>query len=418
MRRVSLLIAFIVLLAVGPVVATPSMQTPDGQFVVSCSDGRQIIGYRVSLQDLAPGGNYRLTLLGDAGFDPAMAIIRGDGTTVCSDNDGLLTGVQLGLVNIGRWQGTSFGTQTTITAGPDINVDLVVGGFAGQSGQFALVIEGFSIDPVADSDAIYVDVPPSVAGEWLGVFMFGAGELDPVVELATLDDDGIYTTTATCDNANLTDCDSIPALTDNGIAFDEASQIVGDPLDAGVLVAPQAGRLWYTFGAARGATTGAYTLFLTGMAPGDPDDHAYICDNVAESIVAASTTYNELYAPENVLDGDPATRWVTGARASGSQSPFIVIGLSDTVVVDRVRINGFVNQRRTNAIKTFDIAVPNPERQTTVALSAEAALRPGYQNFSLTPARVEQIGFVLSATQGGGLFEIIDVQVCAAHDAR
>ena len=415
MRRYSFLLALLVLMAGGPAAVVTLAQTPDGQFVVSCSDGRQVVGLRVSLQDLTPGGEYRVTLLGETGFDPALAVVRGDGTTTCSDNEGVLTGVQLGLGNIGRWQANAFSTQVTIVGGPDTNVELVVGGFAGESGQFALVVEGFTIDPLGESDAIYVDVPPSIAGEWLGVFMIGSGDLDPFLELATLDADGIYTTAATCDNGNVRECDNVPALTENGIAFEEANQVVGDAFDAGLLTAPQAGRLWYTFGAARGASTGAYTMFLTGMAPGDPAERAYVCDNVASSIVSASPTYNELYAPENVLDGDPSTRWVTSARTAAGQSPFIVVGLSDTVVVDSVRINGFVNQRRTNSLKTFDIAVPNPERQTTVAMTAEAALRPGYQSFRITPARVQEIGFVLNATQGGGLFEIFDVQVCAAR---
>lgn len=394
--------------------ATVTAQTADGQFTVTCDDGRQIVGMRVSLQDLTVGGNYRLTLIGEPGFDPALAVIRGDGTITCSDNDGQIAGAQIGLSNIGRWQANAFATQTTIVGGPDTNIELVVGGFAGESGQFALAVEGFSVDPLGETDAIYIDVPPAAAGEWLGVFMIGTDALDPFLELATLDDDGIYTTAATCDNANIRECNEVPALVDNGLAFNEQDRIVGDAFDAGILTTPDAGRLWYTFGAARAASTGAYTLFITGIAPGDPDDHALVCDNVASSIVSSAQAYNELYAPENVLDGDPTTTWVTSA-GSATQRPFIVIGLSDTVVVDSIRINGFNNQRRVNSLKLFDVAVPNSDRQTTVALSAEAALRPGYQRFRITPARVNEIGFVLTETQGGGVFEIVDIQVCAAR---
>ena len=417
MHRFSFLLIVFLLMAVGPAVATPLAQTPDGQFVVSCSDGRQIVGMRVSLQDLTPGSSYRVTLLSDPAFDPALAIVRGDGTSTCSDNEGALGATQIGLANIGRWAASPFNTQVTIVGGPDTNVDLVVGGFSGESGQFALVVEGFTIDPLGESDAIYIDVPPSTAGEMLGVFMLGAGDLDPSVELATLDADGIYTTAATCDNANVRDCDDVPALTDNGIVFDEVTQVVGDAFDAGVLTFPGEGRLWYTFGASRGASTGAYTMFITGMAPGDPVEPTYVCNNVATRIVSASPSYNELYAPENVLDDDPTTRWVGSARGANGQSTFIVLGFDEPVVIDTIRVNGFVNQRRPNALKLFDIAIPNLDRQTTVALSAEAALRPGYQRFRIAPARVQEVGLVLNETQGGSLFEILDVQVCAAGDA-
>lgn len=388
-------------------------QSADGQFVVNCPDGRQIVGLRVSLQDLTVGGSYRVTLLGESNFDPALATIRGDGAITCSDNEGNIAGAQLGLSHIGRWQASAFATQTTVVGGPDTNVELVVGGFAGQSGQFALAVEGFSIDPLGETDAIYVDVPPSMAGEYLGVFMIGAEGLDPYLELATLDDDGIYTTAEACDNANVRECDNVPALVDNGLAFSDTDRLVGDAFDAGILTAPAAGRLWYTFGASRGASIGSYTLFITGMAPGDPVERQYVCNNVAASITSSSASYNELYVPENVLDGDPSTRWVTSA-GSASQLPFLVIGLNDTVVVDSIRISGFVNQRRTNSLKLFNIAIPSGDRQTTVALSAEAALRPGYQRFRITPARVQEIGLVLTETQGGNLFEIFDIQVCAA----
>lgn len=413
MRRMVSLFFVLFLLVVSPVAAEPVAQTSDGQFAVTCADGRQLVGLRVSLQDLTPGANYRLTLVGEGSFDPALAVIRADGTTTCSDNEGAVAGAQVALSNLGRITASPFSTQTVVTGGPDTNIELIVGGFAGESGQFALAVEGFMIDPAGETDAIYIDVPPAAAGEWLSVFMIGTGDLDPFVELATLDADGIYTTAAVCDNANVRECSGVPALVDNGIAFDEANQLVGDAFDAGIMTAPQAGRLWYTFGASRGVSTGAYVMFITGMAPGDSVDRAYVCDNVAATIVSSSLNYNELYAPENVLDGDPSTRWVT-APSSNAQRPFIVIGLSEPVVVQSIRVNAFINERRVNSLKLFDIAIPNSERQTTVAASVEAALRPGYQRFQIPPALVGEVGLVLTETQGGGIFEILDIQVCAS----
>lgn len=392
----------------------PARAQSDGQFVVTCADGRQIVGLRVSLQDLTVGGGYRLTLFGEPGFDPAMAIIRGDETVTCSDNDGSLTGAQIALSSSGRWQGTAFSTQASIIGGPDTNIELIVGGFPGESGQFALVVEGFSIDPAGETDAIYIDVPPSAAGEWLSVLMIGNDTVNPYLELATLNSDGIYTTTQACDDATVRECGTVPPLVDNGVVLSESERVVGDAFDAGIVTAPQSGRLWYTFSASRGATTGGYAIFITGIAPGDAVVRDNICSNVAARVSSASPAYNELYNVDAVLDGDPETRWVTSAPTSG-QRAFLVIGLSDTVIVDSVRVNGFVNERRANAIKQFDIAIPNGERQSTIAASVEAAVRPGYQRYPIVPARVDEIALVLNETQGGGLFEIVDVQVCAAR---
>lgn len=398
-------------------------QTDSPFFVVLCDDGRQIVGYRIILDDLTPRSFLRITAVGAQNFDPAFAVIDQDGESDCTNNDPSAANTIIAVPGIGRVEATDFAAQMTASVSSNGALDLVVGGFPGQSGQFALVIEDLTIDPPSEADRLTIQVPPAAQTEWLNVFMVSGqtGRLDPHMELFFNQQGG--QPEFECDNAGTITCVGVPNLIDRGAVISQESAYSGDSFDAGIIGAFGQEELYYDLRDATGTNTGEYALIISATAPGAVIDTSLICDNVATDIQGSSPSYNATYTTDYLLDGDPSTFWATGAAPldaqSGTRNPnsFVVVGVEASQRINKIRINGYAQSNvdiETNALKRFAVRFPNIDGEVVTALEAELLLQPGYQTFTFLPATIDELGIILLDNYGGTLFTLVDIQICAA----
>src|SRR5690606_1650840 len=130
--------------------------------------------------------SYRVTAFGIDQFDPVVAVISQPGRGDCNDNIEGLADSQVAVPGIGFVEANDLSAQTT--ARTPLNqvsdIEIVVGGVAGSVGQFAVVIEGFRVNPSTEFDQVLVSVPAATVNEALGVFMIGrTNALNPFMRL-------------------------------------------------------------------------------------------------------------------------------------------------------------------------------------------------------------------------------------------
>lgn len=415
MKSVQLFIVTAALLLLAATVT--QAQVIPGVLEVTCPGGDTVIGHRLVFTSVE-SPRVTLTALGIADFDPVLVVIDSDGTPECVFSDNRQVGSAVAVPGLGRAVANSFTTRYVGSVQGN-QLDVIVGGLAGRSGRYALVVDGMTIRPDEDDDPMRLRIPQAASGEWLGVFMFGDGSLDPMM---TVSQPEAEFPLVECDNAGTSTCPASTTLADRGIQFENGDLTVGEVTDAGVLNVYRTAELIYTLGSSRNASDGPYKLLITGTAPGSLLDSSLICDNVVAGVVGASPAYNDIYAQENVLDGDPTTLWVTDNPGvdPDTEEPlervFIVLRLDGRQRVDRIRVNGYTNQRdlANNALRAFEVVLNNPENELVTALEAEAPLQPGYQTYRFLPVELEEIGLLLKTNYGGSLFTVTDVQVCAA----
>lgn len=427
---ISLIVPFTVFAQLEPTEETP---TSESEFLLTCEDGLEIVvSSRIVLRQVSPEFSYRFTAVGIDDYDPVLAVITGPGSGNCNDNVDGLGGSQIAVPGIGFVEANDLSAQ--VTARTALNqfgdVEVAVGGIAGSTGQFAVVVEGFRISPSTELDQVLISVPGAAANETLGVFMIGRTDnLDPIMRLydgSTAENGTIDLSTlsplAICDDGGTDSCVTTPTLNGGGAALETGNVYIADGVDAGIIYTPRTtSPLLYTFGSSDGASSGDYVVVVTGTAPGDPDDPAAICNNVAAGIERVSSNYSALYLPENLLDNDPSTGWATTvgpvdpATGLSTTEEFVVVRLSGLHRVSRVRLNTYSPTEgfESNSIRAFSIAVQNADLQQVTVFNGEATLQPGYHTYSFLPIEVDMIAFVFQSNYGGGFFEVADIQVCA-----
>jgi hypothetical protein len=388
--------------------------------VALCEDGRQVVGYVIVLEGLPSDAAIRLTAVSNTDFDPAIAVLEADGDVTCTNNSASAEGTTIAVPGLGRVEANAFAAQTTVTAGARREIRAVVGGFAGQSGVFALVIENLRLDRPNEADTMEIYLPPSATKEWLNVFMIGADEdLDPALAMYIGDS---VRASQTCDNAGTPTCPGVPDLLDRGAVINTEETYSGDAFDAGVIGAFGEEYLTYEFSDATGNNTGEYVAIISALAPGAVLDTSFICENVAFEVRGASPSYNTTYLSEYILDGDPSTFWVTGAAPLDPQTnartntSFIVIGIEGDRPISKIRINGYAQASQefaTNALRLFAVRFQNENEEVVTAVEGELLQQPGYQSYSFLPAQIGEIGLILIDNYGGTLFTVVDVQICA-----
>lgn len=415
----------------------PTEESPlaDSEFVITCEDGLEIVvSSRIVLRQVSPEFSYRFTAVGIDDYDPVLAVITGPGSGSCNDNVDGLGGSQIAVPGIGFVEANDLSAQVTARTSQNQfgDVEVAVGGLAGSTGQFAVVIEGFRISPNTELDQVLISVPGAAANESLGVFMIGRTEaLNPIMRLydgSTVETGNVdlsnLSPLAICDDGGTDSCVMTPTLNGGGAALETGNVYIADGLDAGIIYTPRAiSPLLYTFGSSEGASSGDYVVVVTGTAPGDPDDPAAICNNVAASIERVSSNYSSLYLPENLLDNDPSTGWATtigpvdATTGLSSTEEFVVVRLNGIHRVSRVRLNTYSPTEgfEENSIRAFSIAVQNADLQQVTVFNGEATLQPGYHTYSFLPIEVDMIAFVFRSNYGGGFFEVADIQVCAEN---
>jgi len=391
-------------------------------FIANCLDGRQIIGHRLILEELVPGSAVRLTAIGQETYDPAIAILNNTDTADCTTNTPEASGNTVAVPSIGRVESNNFTAQTTAFANNAGMLDVIVGGFATQSGQYAVIIETTGIDTPGDQDVMRVQIPPSTYQEWVGVYMVGEGDtVDPYIQV--YEEEFIGRPIDECDNAGTQSCPSMTTLVDRGALMDQRTY-AGDDFDAGIMDVYTQSELIYTFRDASLTTTGDYAIIFTATAPGAVATSTHICDQVEIELRDSSPQYNPAYTLDNILDGDPDTFWVTGAAPLTSEgtretNAFIVIGILEDRPINKIRINGSAQALdgiEQNSLRRFALRFPSPAGEELVtALEAEVTQQAGYQSFNFLPTEVEEFGLVLLDNYGGTLFVLVDIQICGVR---
>jgi len=421
------LISGILLVCLGLIGIPVNAQSAEELFSVTCQDEQQLIGHRLTLPNLGRGETLRFTLLGVRDFSARMGVVEAGGRAECSQLTPELLGSAVAAPSVGRVQGRVMASRAEYTPTSSGSIDVIVGGAAGISGQWALVIDNLSLNRANEVDSMQVAVPPSTRGEWLGVFMMSGTEdssVDPFMVMTAGTEDN--TIRLACDNAGTGTCPHSTTLFERGVQFADEDEItyVGGILDAGAMGVFPYSKLVYEF-SAMGGDTGSYVLILTGTAPGDINDSRLICDNVLARVQDASPEYNSLYPAQNMLDNNPDTRYVTGAPLPDAAAPppvptYVVLEFDQVEIVDRIRIGGYIPapelQPNPNAVQTLSVTFLGRDSNTLVtALKAQLRPLPTYQTFSFVPAETREIGLLLETNFGGTLFEIADVQVCAVR---
>lgn len=400
-------------------------QGQDELYMVTCPDQTQLIGHRLTIPNLSGGDTLEFNLIGVGDFPARMAIIRSADDVECSAPDETLIGSAVAVPGLGRVEAKVFISRETYSPSQG-TLDVIIGGAPGVSGQWAVIINNLSIDNNEEKHTMQVAVPPASRREWMGVFMMAGVEeslLDPyIVMTGGIAEDGIR---LECDNAGTASCPNSTTMFERGVVFADNEELfyVGDVFDAGVLGVFPYGKLVYEFSAARADNSGSYLLIATGTAPGNINDSSLICDNVVSGVQDASPAYNSLYPPLNLLDGDPITRYVTTAPPPETPNPvptYIVLQLSGVHVVDRVRIGGYISnpelQPNPNSPQTVAIAfLGETATELVVATTVELRPQPTYQTIDFLPTQTTEVGIILQTNFGGSLYEIADIQVCAAQ---
>lgn len=416
MRRIMLMM----LLLVSSLNTVLHAQTTDLPAVALCDDGRQIVGYGLRFDDLTPNTNVRVTVLGAGDFDPAFAVVDREGGFQCTNNSMGAEGTTIAIPGLGRVEYNSFAAQRTILIDNSGELNLVVGGFPGQSGQFGVVVENLRIDNPTEVDNLYIKVPVSATKEWLNVFMIArTNNLDPATALYVEND---VRPKRECDNAGTRTCEGIPTLTERGAVISTADIYAADSFDAGVMGAFQAENLRVEFKDVTGTNSGEYIAVFAATATGAVVDTSFVCDNVILSVDGASPSYNSTYITDYLIDGDPSTFWVTGAAPYDPQTgqrgsaSFVVLKVDPDREIHKIRINGYAqsaDEFASNALQKFALRFQNESEELVTAVEAELLQQPGYQSFSFVPAKIDEVGLILIENYGGTLFTVVDVEICA-----
>ena len=455
MRRLSIaIIVTVFLLSVTTVLAAPPKQDVSGQgnladdvFRVTCDTGEEILGGTIfTFLAINPGFSYRVTTIGIGEFDPVMAVITGPGIGNCNDDNTSVAGSQVAVPGVGLIEGDNLDSQVTVSTSVSGNVDVVVGGYQGATGQFAMVVEGLAINPRDELDGFLISVPTVLINEPIGVYMVNrsGSRVDPYLQLAGghgLQQDPLDFNQAQilmiCDDAGVGDCSNTEQFPGGGVDITNGFRYEADTNDAGISIAlGSTDKFLYAFGSYNSETTGDYAIIVVGTVPGSLDEKpatgttmmgannpgstgnttgastGATCNNVATSIVGVSSQYDNTYAPENLLDNNPQTSWSTSGI---TDTEYFMVGFNQVYTISQVRLNGYAATQgfQNDSVQNFVIGYIGADNNAVRILEATAPLQAGYQTYTFAPVQVDHLMFALVSNYGGSNFEISDVMVCA-----
>jgi hypothetical protein len=217
-----------------PVIPTPSSTKPkissvtvgsSGGIELTCPDGTEITnGAEVALY-MPEGAIYTATAIGINDFDPIMAVLMPNGNIECFDDTPAAVSYAANLPTTGFIRNADTNVQAEIAQDGDdfATISVIVGGYEGASGQFALVIEGMDISADdRDGDAYAVRISPNMisSGVPLGIYMLGAqGALDPFLQVVDPDGKPIV-----LEDGTPVECDDSG---DPSICYGESRSLVG-----------------------------------------------------------------------------------------------------------------------------------------------------------------------------------------------
>ncbi len=217
-----------------------------GGINVTCPDDAEIKnGVHVSV-GMAPDSTYTATVVGVNGYDPAIAMLDKDGVQLCVDDDTVGADYSLSLPTTGSVDASGSNTQMSITnSNSEITyVSLIIGSADGSSGEFALILEGMSVDKSdgkgdGAGDLISVQLTQNMldSGIPLNVYMLTkVKKLDPVLQLVHADNTVVELKDGSvmeCDNAGTDSCwGSSEDLSDSFVSDATNGDIPGTSGDA------------------------------------------------------------------------------------------------------------------------------------------------------------------------------------------
>jgi hypothetical protein len=185
-----------------PTIPTPSSVKPQngnlklgssGGIELTCPDGTEITNGAEIVLYMARGSTYTATAIGINDFDPIIAVQQPNGQFECFDDTPAAANYAANLPTTGFIRKAESSAQAEISQNSEdyANVAVIVGGFEGASGQFALVIEGTDVSPDDGlGDGYGVRISPNLisSGVPLSVYMLGVQDaLDPFLQLVNAD---------------------------------------------------------------------------------------------------------------------------------------------------------------------------------------------------------------------------------------
>ncbi len=290
--------SFLLSLNVAGAGSGPGLGNPQDALVfnVTCSVGGQTTqevrgGIQFSFINVNPGFSYTVTVFGLDGFDPVLAVEHGEGIGTCNDDEPAAAGSELAVPGFGYAEANTRTAQVRFQVrrqGDPVNI--TVGAFGGNSGQFVMVLEGLAISPSTELDGFVIRVPSSVAEEPIAVYMISRyNSLDSILTVgqgpglnqAFDDDTGDFMPNAIdyndvfivaeCDDAGSGDCADTPAFpARTGVDIANGSLYLGSSTDAGIVLMPNSSDpLLYVFGSYDGRSAGEYAIMVIGNVPGE-----------------------------------------------------------------------------------------------------------------------------------------------------
>jgi hypothetical protein len=148
----------------------------------------------VTIRQLRAGFDYTATAVGINGFDPVLAVLGESGDGLCSDDAPGARRYAADLPTTGVVSPSNLSSQVIFNHSDSSgfqDIDLVVGGLNGQTGEFLLILEGMGVTAADNAgDPFLVTLTESMVGFGvLDVYMLTRGRsgVDPLVYMPDAD---------------------------------------------------------------------------------------------------------------------------------------------------------------------------------------------------------------------------------------
>lgn len=215
---------------------------------------------------------YRINVYGLGDFKPVIRVhLSLPDVEDCSSDPTSTEGIQYLFPDaepITLENGESPSTAQLLLTGADRmgTITLTIGSKDGAPGRYMAVIDGFTIDPANDADAVEARIGPLATAQPIQLYMVAVGNsrVDPTMSFVG---DNIANSFV-CDDAGRRGCEGVPAIDGTGAVLNDGLRIIGDPFDAGMLFNPgNPDPLSVDLGSFSTNTDGDYALVIMGELP-------------------------------------------------------------------------------------------------------------------------------------------------------
>ena len=244
-----------------------------------CGHSLMTVALVVELVASADVAEYRISVYGLDGFQPAIHTLFGSGEeqSVCSRDSLAMPGDQfilpgeelLSLPEEYPEGGFQDAAQLSLRGGTLLGpVQLALGSIDHSPGRYMMVIEGFTIPAAGEDGFLELRLAPWAESTEVLVYMIAAEDtrIDSYLMMEYAEDAG--DSLVVCDDAGRGDCADVPAIVDAGVIFNDGTQVLGDRFDAGLRLAPgDTRRMQLTLSSRARSAHGEYALIIIGELP-------------------------------------------------------------------------------------------------------------------------------------------------------